>query len=46
MIGSARPSGRLLLACAVLFTALPRPIAGAQSLFDVEARLAPQYLQY
>ena len=46
MIGSARPSGRLVLASVALFTAASARIAHAQSLFDVEARLAPQYVSY
>lgn len=46
MIPSARLSGRHILASAALYTALLPTIAGAQSLFDAEVRLAPQYLQY
>ena len=46
MIRSARPSGRLVLASVALCTFASARIAHAQSLFDVEVRLAPQYLSY
>jgi hypothetical protein len=46
MIGSARVIGRTVLASAALCTAVPPSFARAQSLFDAEARLAPQYVQY
>jgi hypothetical protein len=46
VIGSVRLSGRLALALAAFFITGPHPIAGAQSLFDAEVRLAPQYVQY
>jgi len=45
VIFSARQSGRLMLASVALCTSAAS-IARAQSLFDVEARLAPQYLSY
>ena len=45
MIGSARLSGRLTLASVAMCTAASST-ARAQSLFDVEARLAPQYVSY
>jgi hypothetical protein len=41
---SARPSGRLALASMVMCATAP--IVRAQSPFDAEARLAPQYLSY
>jgi hypothetical protein len=46
VIGSARLSGRSMLASAALCTAAATQIARAQSLFDVEARIAPQYVLY
>jgi hypothetical protein len=46
VIGSARLSGRLALASAALCTAAATQTARAQSLFDVEARLAPQFVSY
>jgi hypothetical protein len=46
VIGSAALRYRLFLALLVLCTVAPRPIARAQSLFDTELRLAPQYLLY
>jgi hypothetical protein len=46
VIGSVRLSGRLTMALAAFFITGPHPIAGAQSLFDAEVRLAPQYVQY
>jgi hypothetical protein len=46
MIGSARLIGRTVLASVALCTTAPPPFARAQSLFDAEARLAPQYVQY
>lgn len=45
MIFPARLSGRLMLASVAMCTAASS-LARAQSLFDVEARLAPQYLSY
>ena len=41
----ARLSGRLMLASVAICTAAPS-LARAQSPFDIEARLAPQYLSY
>ena len=46
MIRSARPLGRFVLASVALCTAVSARIAHAQSLFDVELRLAPQYVSY
>ena len=46
MIGPAPVIRRTVLASVALCTALPPPLARAQSLFDGEARLAPQYVQY
>jgi hypothetical protein len=46
VIGSVRLSGRSMLASAALCTAAATQIARAQSLFDVEARIAPQYVLY
>lgn len=37
---------RLILALLAFCSAVPSPTAGAQSLFDSELRLAPQYVQY
>ena len=45
MIGSTRLPGRLVLASVALCIAVG-PSADAQSLFDVDARLAPQYVSY
>ena len=45
MILPARLSGRLMLASVAMCTAAAS-IARAQSLFDAEARLAPQYVSY
>lgn len=46
MIGSARLIVRTALASAALCTTVSPRSARAQSLFDAEARLAPQYVQY
>lgn len=46
MIGSARLIGRSVLASIALCTTVPLSFARAQSLFDAEARLAPQYVRY
>jgi hypothetical protein len=46
VIGSAALRYRLVLALIALCSAGPRSIAGAQSLFDTELRLAPQYVLY
>lgn len=46
MIRPARPLGRLVLASVALFTAASSRVVHAQSLFDVELRLAPQYVSY
>jgi hypothetical protein len=46
MTRSAWLSGRIILALIALCTAVPGSIARAQSLFDTEGRLAPQYVQY
>ena len=45
MIGSTRLSGRLVLASVAMCTAAASS-ARAQSLFDVEARVAPQFMSY
>jgi hypothetical protein len=44
--GSAAKRYRLVLALIALCSASPRSIAGAQSLFDTELRLAPRYVLY
>lgn len=46
MIGSVRSSGRTVLVSVALCTITPSSFARAQSLFDAEARVAPQYVQY
>ena len=46
MIGSAGLPYRFLLALLALCSIGPRPIARAQSLFDAELRIAPQYVLY
>jgi hypothetical protein len=46
VIGSAGLRCRLFVALLALCTAAPCPIARAQSLFDTELRLAPQYVLY
>jgi hypothetical protein len=46
VIFSAGLRDRIILALLALCIAGPRSIAGAQSLFDGELRVAPQYVQY
>ena len=46
MIGSARLGHRIVVALLALCSVASGPTAGAQSLFDTELRLAPQYVRY